>query len=81
MIFRLIFRKNKVGKSVNFFDQNYGLSPLNKKLFLATFKEGHFYSLERVVLHLEHQKTVSQGLLCVKRKSVFIHLAHQKMIF
>ena len=39
---------------------------------MATFKEGLFYSLERVVLHLEHQKTVSQGLLCVKRKSVFI---------
>ena len=37
-----------------------------------TFKKGHFYGLKRVFFQSEHQKTVSQGLLCVKRKSIFI---------
>ena len=54
-----------------FFDQNHGLTPLEKSQFFD-FLNFLFYELERRFFVLEYYKTLFPGLYCLKKR-------HRKM--
>ena len=58
---------------VQIFDQNHGLTPLQKQIFdfLQNYKFFDFlpfYSLERLVLSLKHYLEVFQGVFSIKKE-------------
>ena len=53
-----------------FWDQNHGLTPLEKCQFLLLFKTSCFYSLKRRVHVLEYHKRHFPGLYCLKKTSL-----------
>ena len=64
--FKAYILSKKVREKNNFFDQNHGLTPL-KNPVLVSLKNEQFYGLERVVLNLQHQKTIFPDLFCQKK--------------
>ena len=50
------------------FDQNHGLTPLEKNSNFSTFLTCCFYSLERLFLSLEYLETQLPGVFCLKEK-------------
>ena len=59
--------KKKIGKTAHFFDQQDGLTPLEKWQF-STVWNCYFYSLERRFFVLEYHERHFPGLYCLKKK-------------